>query len=136
MKRIIRSIILVIAGLIMGYLVSTFVPISPRHQTNTEQKDEEMTVILGSMRYNECLDIQNGQFGYLIDRIKESTRAGNIVQFGEDEFEVSVLDSTDNYPYRLKGEKFSVYINPKHVIPNTFLIMKTWDVPEQDKYNE
>jgi hypothetical protein len=93
--------------------------------------------MLKEMKYNEYRNIPNNQFGYLIDRIRDSERAGKVVQFGEEEFKVFYYeDSTESYPYHLDGKTFSVYINPKSVFPDHFVMMKTWDFPSQDKYNK
>lgn len=107
-----------------------------KRKTNIEKKDREMTEMLNAMKYNEYRDIENSQFGYLIDRLRASERSGKVVQFGEEEFDVyHYNDSTDTYPYRLNMLRYTLCINPKSVFPDHFTIMKTWD-KGQEKYNQ
>ena len=116
-------------------MIFVFVGCTPK--TQEEKQDAKMAATLYEMHYNEYRDISYSQFGYLIHRLRDSEQMGKIVRFGKDEFDVShYTDSTDAYPYRLKGKKYSVYINPKSLFPGYFVVLKTWDVPAQDKYNE
>ena len=107
-----------------------------REKTQEEKKDSEMTAMIHKMKYNEYRDIENLQFGYLIDRIRASERMGKVVQLGEEEFDVfHYNDSTDAYPYCLEGKRYTLCINPKSIFPDHFTIMKTWN-ENQDQYNE
>jgi hypothetical protein len=116
-------------------MLLTFAGCAPK--TQEEKQDAKMAATLHEMHYAEFRNISYSQFGYLIHRLRDSEQMGKIVRFGEDEFDVSHYnDSTDAYPYRLKGKKYSVHINPKSLFPGYFVIMKIWDIPTQNKYNE